>query len=131
MVTPSQYIQKVDACCLRRSSHIAGERKGSRWDQARASLVVPIGVIVAVAIVCVIVAVLTSAHRADEVSFNSEQQLIRQAIADHGERALHVLEGTAATPRATLNDPRQLRSAMGRRSASGSGCKPLSTTTLR
>jgi diguanylate cyclase len=81
-------------------SHIAGESKRSRWDQARSSLVVPIGVIVAVAIVCVIVAVLTSAQRADEVSFNTEQQLIRQAMADHGIRALHVLESVAATPRA-------------------------------
>jgi len=62
----------------------------------------PIGIVVAVAIACVIVAVLTSAQRADDVSFNSEQQLIRQAIADHGERALHVLQSTAATPRATL-----------------------------
>ncbi len=58
-------------------SHIAGESKKSRWDQARVSLVVPIGVIVAVAIVCVIVAVLTSAQRADEVTFNTEQQLVR------------------------------------------------------
>ena len=83
-------------------SQIAGEKKGSRWDQARVNLVMPIGVIVAVAIVCVVVAVLTSAQRADEVSFNTEQQLIRQAIADHGERALHLVESVAATPRATL-----------------------------
>ena len=62
----------------------------------------PIGVIVAVAIVCVVVAVLTSAQRADEVSFNREQQLIRQAIADDGERTLHLAESTAAAPRATL-----------------------------
>ena len=79
-------------------SHIAGESKKSRWDQARVSLVVPIGVIVAVAIVCVIVAVLTSAQRADEVAFNTEQQLVRQAAADHGLRALHLLQGAAATP---------------------------------
>jgi len=82
--------------------HIAGQGKGPRWDMARVSLVVPIGAIVAVAICCVVVAVLTSAHRADDVSYDSEQQLIRQAIADNGERALHVLEGTAATPSATL-----------------------------
>ncbi len=57
-------------------SHIAGERKRSRWDKARLSLVLPIGAIVAVAIVCVVVAVLTSAKRADEVSLNREQQLL-------------------------------------------------------
>ena len=83
-------------------ARIAGESKKSRWDQARLSLVVPIGVIVAVAIVCVVVAVLTSAQRADEVSFNREQQLIRQAVADHGERVLRQLDSVAGTPRAAL-----------------------------
>jgi diguanylate cyclase (GGDEF)-like protein len=78
---------------------IAGEKKRSRWDQAR--LVMPIGVIVVVAIVCVVIAVLTSAQRADEVAFNSEQQLIRQSIADHGQHALRLVESVAATPRAT------------------------------
>ncbi|HEX3502073.1 MAG TPA: bifunctional diguanylate cyclase/phosphodiesterase [Xanthobacteraceae bacterium] len=79
-------------------SHIAGESKRSRWDRSRASLVLPIGVIVAVAIVCVIVAVLTSAQRADEVAFNTERQLVLQAVDDHGIRALHLLQGAAATP---------------------------------
>jgi diguanylate cyclase (GGDEF)-like protein len=78
---------------------IAGERKGSRWDQAR--LVMPIGVIVVVAILCVIVAVLTSARRADEVAFNTEQQLLAQAVEEHGLHAMHLLEGVAATPSAT------------------------------
>src|SRR5215469_12619238 len=82
-------------------SQIAGESKRSRWDRSRASLLLPIGVIVAVAIVCVIVAVLTSAQRADEVSFNNEQQLVRQAMLDHGLRALHLLQATAATSVAT------------------------------
>jgi diguanylate cyclase len=81
---------------------IAGDGKRSRWDPARISLVLPIGVIVAVAIVCVVVAVLTSAQRADEVSFNREQQLIHQAIADHGARVLRQVESVAATPRATI-----------------------------
>jgi diguanylate cyclase (GGDEF)-like protein len=84
-------------------SQIAGERGGSRWDQARVSLVMPIGVIVAVAIACVVVAMLTSAQRADEVSFNNEQLLIRQAIADHGERDRRSVESVAATSRATLH----------------------------
>ena len=78
---------------------IAGERKGSRWDQAR--LVTPIGVIVVVAILCVIVAVLTSARRADEVAFETEQQLIAQSIDEHGLHAMHLVEGVAATPSAT------------------------------
>jgi diguanylate cyclase len=82
-------------------SEIAGESKGSRWDQVRVSLVLPIGAIVAVAIICIVVAVLTSAQRADEVAFNTQQQLIRQGIVDHAERALHLVDSVAATPRAT------------------------------
>jgi diguanylate cyclase (GGDEF)-like protein len=78
---------------------IVGERKGSRWDQAR--LVTPIGVIVVVAILCVIVAVLTSARRADEVAFDTERQLIAQSIEEHGLHAMHLVEGVAATPSAT------------------------------
>jgi len=62
----------------------------------------PLCVVVAVAIVCVIVAVLTSARHADEVSVNTQRQLIRQAIVDHGERALHILESVAATQSAAL-----------------------------
>ena len=78
---------------------IAGEgSRRSRWDRARISLVLPIGVIVAVAIVCVVVAVLTSAQRADEVSFSREQQLIRQAISDNGVRVLRQLDSVAGTP---------------------------------
>ncbi len=88
----------------------AVEGQGSRWAQARVSLVVPIGVIVAVAIVCVVVAVLTSAHRADEVSFRHEQGLIREAIVNHGEQVLQQLASVAETSHATAamrtgNDP--------------------------
>ena len=48
----------------------------TNWDRARLSVVVPIGVIVAVAIVCIVVAVLSSAQRADEVAVDA-----RKAIA--------------------------------------------------
>ncbi len=78
----------------------AVESNGPRWDHARLSLLMPIGVIVAVAIICVIVAVLTSAQRTDEVSLHREQQLIRQAIANRGERVLRQVDSAAATPRA-------------------------------
>jgi diguanylate cyclase (GGDEF)-like protein len=80
---------------------VAAEGAGSRWDRVRVNLVVPIGVIVAVAIVCIVLAVLTSAQRADEVAFNREQQLIRQAITNNGERVLRQLQSTVATQRAT------------------------------
>ncbi len=80
---------------------IAEERKRSHWNPVRPTFVMPIGAIVAVAIVCVVVAVLTSAQRADDVSFNREQQLIQQAIADRGARVARELESVAATERAT------------------------------
>jgi diguanylate cyclase (GGDEF)-like protein len=80
---------------------IAEEYKRSRWDQARLSLVVPIGVIVAVAIVCLVVSVVTSARRADQVSLNREQQLIQQAIADRGARVLREVQSVATTQGAT------------------------------
>ena len=82
-------------------SHIAGERKRSRWSKARLSLLVPIGAIVAVAIVCVVVAVLTSARRADEVSAAREQSLLETAIAGKGMRLIRELDSAAATERAT------------------------------
>jgi diguanylate cyclase (GGDEF)-like protein len=84
-------------------SHIAGEPKRSRWDKARLSLLVPIGAIVAVAIVCVVVAVLTSARRADEVSLNREQLLLQSTIADKAVHVLRQLDSAAATPQATVH----------------------------
>jgi diguanylate cyclase len=82
-------------------SPIAAGRKRSRWEKARLSLVVPIGVIVAVAIVCVVVAVLTSAQRADEVSLSHEQQLLQQAIAGKGVYVMRQVESAAATAQAS------------------------------
>jgi diguanylate cyclase (GGDEF)-like protein len=83
-------------------SHIAGDRKRSRWDKARLSLLLPIGIIVAIAIMCVVVAVLTTARRANEVSLAREQELIQDAITGHGLRILQQLESTSSTDRAVL-----------------------------
>jgi diguanylate cyclase (GGDEF)-like protein len=79
----------------------------------------PIGVIVAVAIVCVVVAVLTSAQRADEVSLDREQQLFRQAIADQGERLLREIESVAESERGMAKirleyDPQWVENRIGR-----------------
>ena len=51
----------------------------------RPSVVVPIGVIVAVAIVCVVVAALSSAQRADSVALDNERQLFTRALTTQGE----------------------------------------------
>ena len=56
---------------------------------------IPIGVIVAVAIVCVVVAVLGSAQRADEVAVATERQLFTRALHNHGERMLREVDAVA------------------------------------
>jgi hypothetical protein len=58
----------------------AGETNKSRWDQARVRLLIPIGVIVVLAILCIAVGVLTSAERANRISTDSEQQSILGSI---------------------------------------------------
>ena len=78
-------------------SSIGEERKAVGRNHVRLSVVVPIGVIVAVAIVCVVVAVLGSAQRADQVALETERQLFTRALANHSERVLREIE--ASPPR--------------------------------
>jgi len=78
-------------------SDIGEARKPVGWNHIRLSVVVPIGVIVAVAIVCVVVAVLSSAQRADEVALDTERQLFTRALANHGERVLREIESVSTS----------------------------------
>ena len=78
-------------------SSIGEGRKTFGWNHVRLSVVVPIGVIVAVAIVCVVVAVLGSAQRADQVALETERQLFTRALANHGERILREIESVATS----------------------------------
>jgi diguanylate cyclase (GGDEF)-like protein len=71
-------------------------RQYTNWDRARLSVVVPVGVIVAVAIVCIVVAVLSSAQRADIVAVDHEKQLFSRAITNYGERVLREVESVAS-----------------------------------
>ncbi len=80
---------------------IAEKGSRSRWEKARLRLVAPIAVLVGCAIVCIVAAVLTAANRANEIAFNREQLLIRQAIAERAERVLRQVASVAATERAT------------------------------
>src|SRR3954447_20822894 len=73
------------------------------WDRARLSVVVPIGVIVAVAIICIVVAVLSSAWRADQVAVEQERQMLSRAISTRGERILRELESITASDSAVRN----------------------------
>jgi diguanylate cyclase (GGDEF)-like protein len=79
------------------------ERPYTSWDRARLSVVVPIGVIVAVAIVCIVVAVLSSAQRADQVAIQHEKQLFAQALSNYGERVLREVKSVAASEQAVQN----------------------------
>jgi diguanylate cyclase (GGDEF)-like protein len=81
----------------------AEQRQYNSWDRARLSVVVPVGVIVAVAIVCIVVAVLSSAQRADEVAIAHEQQLLSRALDEYGERTLQEVESVASSNDAIRN----------------------------
>ena len=91
------------------SSRLADKSAQTSWDRARLSIVVPISVIVAVAIVCIVVAVLTSARRADEVALEHEKRLFSRALVNHGERILRELESVATTEEALRTHPRPVR----------------------
>ncbi len=73
------------------------DQKPAVWDRARLGVVVPLCVVVVVAIVCIIVAALTSANRADEVALENEKNLLTRAIANHGEWSLRRLRNIIAT----------------------------------
>ena len=71
--------------------------KPAAWDRARLGVAVPLCVVVAVAIVCIIVAALTSANRADEVALENEKKLLTRAIVNHGEWSVRRLRNIIAT----------------------------------
>ena len=77
-------------------SKIGEERKPTR-NRSRLSAVVSIGVIVALAIVCVVVAVFGSAQRADEVALDTERQLFTRALTNHGDRVLREIEAVVTS----------------------------------
>ena len=77
-------------------TRIGQRRRRSDGARPRTPGVVPIGIVVLLAIVCVIVAVLTTARRADDVELQQERLLLANAIADRGHRVLRELENIAA-----------------------------------
>jgi diguanylate cyclase (GGDEF)-like protein len=85
--------------------NIGSPAKPGNWERTHLSVVTRVGIIVAVAIICVIVAVLTSAYRADEVALEQERQLFTRAVADHGERVLREMETVTTTDRSVRTLP--------------------------
>jgi len=77
--------------------NIDGARKYTGWSHMRLSVVVPIGIIVAVAIICVIMAALSSARRADYVALDNERQLFSRALVNQGERLLRDISSVATS----------------------------------
>ncbi|HEX5507384.1 MAG TPA: EAL domain-containing protein [Pseudolabrys sp.] len=75
----------------------AEERQYTSWDRARLSIVVPIGVIVAVAIVCIVVTVLSSAEHADRSAVDRERQLVSRAIENYGTSVLREMDSVIST----------------------------------
>jgi diguanylate cyclase len=73
------------------------------WDRVRVSAAAPVGLIVAVAIVCIVIAVVTSARRADEVAIKHDEELFLNAIAEQRERVLREVESVASTDQAQRN----------------------------
>jgi diguanylate cyclase (GGDEF)-like protein len=75
------------------------DRSGEAGAASRpqSSLVLPVGVIVAVAIVCVVVAVLSSARRADEVAVEQEQQLFVKGVRNTAERILREVKSVSTS----------------------------------
>src|SRR5262245_58160736 len=80
----------------------AAQRSNFGWGQTRFGVLVPLGVVVAVAIVCIVVAALMSANRADVVALDRERQLLARAITTHGEWSLGRLR-TAITSTASVS----------------------------
>jgi diguanylate cyclase (GGDEF)-like protein len=78
-------------------------RQPTSWDRARLSVVVPIGVIVAVAIICIVVAVLSSAQRADSVAVDHERQLLASALNTQAEQVLRELKSVTGSSMASRN----------------------------
>jgi diguanylate cyclase (GGDEF)-like protein len=84
-------------------SALAESEMQKSWDRARLGVVIPISIIVVIAIVCIVVAVLTSARRADEVALATERDLLNKAIVAEGERILRELDSVIATDQAVTH----------------------------
>src|SRR5207253_2359181 len=94
------------------------EQQYTSWDRARLSVVVPIGVIVAVAIVCIVVAVFSSAQHADQSALDHEKQLLSQSLRNYGDRVMREVESVATSDGAIRNvritfDPTWTRARVG------------------
>jgi diguanylate cyclase (GGDEF)-like protein len=75
----------------------AAKRTRTIWRRARASAVAPIGLVVGVAIIAIVIAVLTSAHRADEVAVYHEQRLFMNVLANRRAQVVREVQNIATS----------------------------------
>ncbi|HET6546369.1 MAG TPA: hypothetical protein VFG55_06445, partial [Rhodanobacteraceae bacterium] len=75
-------------------------RNAASTERLRSSLVVPIGIVVAIAFVCIIIAALSSARRADEVSVARETERLVGGVNGYADRMLRELASAATADRA-------------------------------
>ncbi len=74
------------------------------WQKpAKASALAPISMIVALAIICIVAAVFSSARNADELAISQEQERVNKAISDYGEQALRAVQSVANSELAVRN----------------------------
>ena len=73
-------------------------RAPSPWDRARPSVIAPVVLIVAIAIICIVVAVMSAGRRADEAALDRERQLFSRAVAQYTARTLREVESVAELP---------------------------------
>jgi len=83
-------------------SRLGGTSQADAENRQRRSAVAPITLVVAVAIVCMIIAVYWSTRRADEVALDQERNLFAQAIDQHRTRVLRDVESIATSDNAVL-----------------------------
>src|SRR5690242_4734821 len=67
------------------------------------SAALPIGLVAAAAVICIVIAVVTSARHADEVAVKHDEELLVNAIAEYRERVLREVESVATTDQAVKN----------------------------
>ena len=97
---------------------------------ARVSALAPVGLVVAGRDLCLVIAVVTSARRADEVALAHDEELFLNAIADRRERVLSELESVATTDQAQADILRSGRRRMDRPQPGPGAAAPLPATTM-
>jgi diguanylate cyclase len=80
----------------RHDGHFGERRDAPHRERTQSSLVFPVGIVVVVAFICVIIAAVTSARRADEVAIEQETQLFTTGMRSYAHRVLREVRNVSA-----------------------------------